>query len=279
MLRKICTVLLSGVILVSLCSCGKKDTDKKTDDSKKMTIHVFCENNNCDDLLKHLNTIDKSLKIESHDIADKENKELMEKVLKYFKYDTKELETPLTIINSKVILGFDKDTKDELTETIKDEADKKYYSIVEKLEKGDSIADIESSIKDDEKDDDDKKPAEEQKPSSNPSKPEETSSIKYTVKKGDYLSRIARLYKTTWKKIYDDNKSIIGNNPNLIKPGQVLTLNNVSVIEYTVKKGDYLSKIASSYNTTWRKIYDDNKSIIGNNPNLIKPGQVLVINN
>lgn len=275
MLRKICTVLLSGVILFGLCSCGKEDTDKRADDSKKMTIHVFCENNSCDDLLKHLNTIDKSLKIESHDIAEKENKELMEKVLKYFKYDTKELETPLTIINSKVILGFDKDIKDELTETIKEEADKKYYSIVEKLEKGDSIADIESSIKDDE----DKKPVDEQKPSSNPSKPEKTNSIKYTVKKGDYLSRIARLYKTTWKKIYDDNKSIIGNNPNLIKPGQVLIINNVGIIEYTVKKGDYLCKIASSYNTTWKKIYDDNKSIIGNNPNLIKPGQVLIINN
>ena len=280
MLRKIGTILLSGVILMSLCSCGKKDTEKQDTDNQTMTIHVFCEDNNCGDLLNYLNTIDKSLKIESHDIAEAENKELMEKVLGYFKYDTEKLETPLTIINSKVILGFDEDKKDELTETIKDEADKEYYNIVEKLEKGDSITDIESSIKDDEKDDEDEeKPTEEQKPSSDQEKPEESASVKYTVKKGDYLYRIAKLYQTTWKKIYEDNKSIVGDNPNLIKPGQVFTINGVSIINYTVKKGDYLSKIAVIYNTTWKKIYEDNKSVIGNNPNLIKPRQVLIINN
>ncbi len=48
---------------------------------------------------------------------------------------------------------------------------------------------------------------------------------------------------------------------------------------YVVQKGDNLSSIASKYNTTWQKIYDDNKNIIGSNPNLIKPGQKLVIRN
>lgn len=47
---------------------------------------------------------------------------------------------------------------------------------------------------------------------------------------------------------------------------------------YTVKSGDTLSGIASKYGTTWQKIYNDNKSVIGSNPNLIKPGQVLKIN-
>jgi len=46
---------------------------------------------------------------------------------------------------------------------------------------------------------------------------------------------------------------------------------------YTVKKGDNLSKIAKKYNTTWQKIYNDNKKIIGSNPNLIRPGMKLVI--
>lgn len=50
-----------------------------------------------------------------------------------------------------------------------------------------------------------------------------------------------------------------------------------NVIKYTVKKGDTLSGIAKKYNTTWQKIYEDNKSVIGSNPNLIKPGQVLII--
>ncbi len=46
---------------------------------------------------------------------------------------------------------------------------------------------------------------------------------------------------------------------------------------YTVKSGDNLSRIAQKYGTTWQKIYNDNKDVIGSNPNLIRPGQVLVI--
>lgn len=48
--------------------------------------------------------------------------------------------------------------------------------------------------------------------------------ITYTVVKGDTLSGIARKYKTTWQKIYEKNKTIIGKNPNLIKPGQKLKI-------------------------------------------------------
>lgn len=50
-----------------------------------------------------------------------------------------------------------------------------------------------------------------------------------------------------------------------------------SEIIYVVKQGDNLSNIAKKYNTTWNKIYEDNEKIIGNNPNLIKTGQKLVI--
>ncbi len=49
---------------------------------------------------------------------------------------------------------------------------------------------------------------------------------------------------------------------------------------YTVVKGDNLSKIAQSFYSNdrmWRKIYDANKAVIGKNPDLIKPGQVLTI--
>jgi nucleoid-associated protein YgaU len=46
----------------------------------------------------------------------------------------------------------------------------------------------------------------------------------YTVVKGDYLVKIARKYETTWQKLYEANKSVIGSNPNLIYPGQVLTI-------------------------------------------------------
>ena len=47
-----------------------------------------------------------------------------------------------------------------------------------------------------------------------------------------------------------------------------------SFVIYTVKAGDTLSKIASAYNTTVRKIADENKIT---NPNLIIVGQVLRI--
>ena len=49
-----------------------------------------------------------------------------------------------------------------------------------------------------------------------------------------------------------------------------------SSIFYVVKSGDTLSSIAKKFNTTWQKIYQDNKNII-KNPNLIYPNQRLII--
>lgn len=49
---------------------------------------------------------------------------------------------------------------------------------------------------------------------------------------------------------------------------------------YTVKKGDCLYRIAKKYygkGSEWPTIYKANKKVIGNNPNLIYPGQKLVI--
>lgn len=49
---------------------------------------------------------------------------------------------------------------------------------------------------------------------------------------------------------------------------------------YTVVKGDCLWKIAKQYygdGSKWGTIYNANKSVIGGNPNLIYPGQVLTI--
>lgn len=52
---------------------------------------------------------------------------------------------------------------------------------------------------------------------------------------------------------------------------------NQNIIHYRVKKGDNLYNIAIKYNTTWNKIYNDNKSIIGKNPSLIHEGMILNI--
>ena len=46
---------------------------------------------------------------------------------------------------------------------------------------------------------------------------------------------------------------------------------------YTVKGGDSLSKIGQHHGVAWREIYEANKDVIGDNPDLIKPGQKLRI--
>lgn len=48
-------------------------------------------------------------------------------------------------------------------------------------------------------------------------------------------------------------------------------------ITYTVKQGDTLGKIAKQYCTTWDAIYNINKQTIGDNPNVITPGMVLIV--
>lgn len=45
----------------------------------------------------------------------------------------------------------------------------------------------------------------------------------------------------------------------------------------TVKSGDSLSKIAAAHGTNWQALYAKNKSVVGKNPDLIYPGQKIVI--
>jgi len=55
------------------------------------------------------------------------------------------------------------------------------------------------------------------------------------------------------------------------------TLVNTENKTYTVKKGDNLTKIGKMFNMDWKTIYNSNKEKIGNNPNLIYPGQIFSI--
>ena len=111
-----------------------------------------------------------------------------------------------------------------------------------------------------------------------PSTPPATGSEKYIVKRGDTLSGIAAYKKVHggWQALYRANKSVVGSNPNLIFPGQKLTVPR-PIVKYVVKDGDTLSGIALKYKVTWQAIYNVNKSVIGSDPNVIKPGQVLTI--
>lgn len=58
-----------------------------------------------------------------------------------------------------------------------------------------------------------------------PAPPAPAAGNTYTVQAGDSLSKIARqLGHGSWNKLYAANKAVIGANPNMILPGQVLTL-------------------------------------------------------
>lgn len=98
----------------------------------------------------------------------------------------------------------------------------------------------------------------------------------YTVQAGDTLSGIAA-------KLGVSTGAISGyrsGNPDLIYPGEVLTINGGSAASkpaartYTVRSGDNLSAIAARYGTTYQALAAKNGIA---NPNLIYPGQVLKI--
>jgi nucleoid-associated protein YgaU len=109
----------------------------------------------------------------------------------------------------------------------------------------------------------------------------------YTVLLGDYLWKISGkpdIYKDPmqWMRIYSYNKDQI-KDPDLIYANQIFKIQReVGPDEYLVAKGDYLAKIAGNANvlsdpTKWTKVYEKNKDIIGENPNLVFPYTVLVI--
>ncbi|MDZ7270220.1 MAG: LysM peptidoglycan-binding domain-containing protein [candidate division KSB1 bacterium] len=109
----------------------------------------------------------------------------------------------------------------------------------------------------------------------------------YVVVKGDYLWKISgkkEIYGDPyqWMKIYSVNRDLI-KDPDLIYPDWVLKiLRGCGPDQYIVVKGDFLRKIAQDPSVlndpaAWTKIYEANKSVIGDNPNLIYPHTVLVI--
>lgn len=106
--------------------------------------------------------------------------------------------------------------------------------------------------------------------------------IRYTIKKGDTLSQIANRYGTTVAELAGINQIA---NPNLIYPGQIITIPTDSSILgnetrctgkiiYTVKRGDTLWGIANRYGITVSQLVSINQI---SNPNLIYPGEQIRI--
>jgi len=46
---------------------------------------------------------------------------------------------------------------------------------------------------------------------------------------------------------------------------------------YVVRQGDTLSRIASAFGTSVQAVYESNRTTIGADPNIIRPGQKLYI--
>jgi LysM repeat protein len=97
----------------------------------------------------------------------------------------------------------------------------------------------------------------------------------YVVKSGDYLMKIAKKYGVTWQWLAEINDIL---RPGRIFPGQrlcvELSVNPVCIETYTVKSGDYLSKIAKKFGVSWPWLAEINDL---KNPSRIYPGQELCV--
>jgi LysM repeat protein len=111
--------------------------------------------------------------------------------------------------------------------------------------------------------------------------PKATDTAKYVVRPGDTLSAIAGALAVPggWQALYAANRPRIGANPNVIRPGTVLVLPGPRAsVRYTVAVGDTLSGIASRLAVPggWPALYVANRRAIGPDPNLLRPGAILV---
>lgn len=107
--------------------------------------------------------------------------------------------------------------------------------------------------------------------------PAPVNASRYTVQEGDTLWAIANAHGLSLARLLQLNPQIA--DPNVIHPGDVVNVsgNRPETQTYTVQEGDTLSGIASKFGTSWQAVYNANRGVIGDNPDLIKPGEVLSI--
>ena len=111
-----------------------------------------------------------------------------------------------------------------------------------------------------------------QSPSQNQSQSQpQTQGRTYRVVAGDTLSQIAKRFGVPMSQLVELNHI---QNPNMIRVGQVLTIDRVGAPTYVVQKGDNLTKIALAHHTTVERLVQLNHI---SNPNLIRVGQKLLV--
>jgi LysM repeat protein len=104
----------------------------------------------------------------------------------------------------------------------------------------------------------------------------------WTVRPGDTLSAIAAALGVPggWQALYAANRQAIGPDPDVIRPGAVLTVpGRQGPARYTVAPGDTLSAIAAALGVPggWQALYAANRQAIGPDPDVIRSGTVLAV--
>lgn len=113
---------------------------------------------------------------------------------------------------------------------------------------------------------------------------------KYMIQPNDYLMKIALEeygVVSMWREIWDWNKDVVGDNPDLIYSYQELDLlkegtvqEKISYEDYTVKEGQTLWCIAKNLygnSYAWVVLLRDNMDVVGEDYNLLTPGTVLKV--
>jgi LysM repeat protein len=104
----------------------------------------------------------------------------------------------------------------------------------------------------------------------------------WTVQPGDTLSAIAAALAVPggWPALYTANQQAVGPDPDVIRPGTVLTLpGRGQPARYTVSPSDTLSAIAAALAVPggWPALYTANRQVVGPDPDVIRPGTVLTV--
>ncbi len=106
-----------------------------------------------------------------------------------------------------------------------------------------------------------------------------TGDVYFTIELKEYTAISGK--KTSNKKYNDgDKKNNLEDILDDIKEKLKRTVKKETPRTYTVKPGDCLYLISKRFygdGSKWREVYNKNKSVIGSNPNLIYPGQVLML--
>ena len=105
---------------------------------------------------------------------------------------------------------------------------------------------------------------------------------RYVVQPGDTLSGIAARFAVRggWPALYAADRRVIGPDPDVIRPGTVLVLpGQAEPVRYRVVAGDTLAGIAAGLGVRggWPALYAANRSLIGPDPEVIRPGTVLAV--